>query len=74
MKCDDILTFQDEFLDIYWFHWCGSSEIEEHTNYVFLYFQESVAGAKQFVSGVGRHGKSFNITERKQTQPVQSKI
>lgn len=26
--------------------------------------KESVQGAKKFVSGVGRHGKSYNLTER----------
>jgi len=40
----------------------------------FLHFQESVAGAKQFISGVGRHGKFYNITDKKQTEPIRSKI
>jgi hypothetical protein len=41
---------------------------------IYFLFQESVAGAKQFVSGVGRHGKFYNLTDRKQTQPVRSKV
>lgn len=27
--------------------------------------QESVEGAKKFVSGIGRHGKSYNLTKKK---------
>jgi hypothetical protein len=41
---------------------------------IFLTFQKSVAGAKQFMSGVGRHGKFYNITDKKQTETFRSKI
>lgn len=46
----------------------------EKSNATSAVLQESVAGAKQFISGVGRHGKFYNITDKKQTEPVRSKI
>lgn len=41
---------------------------------------ESVKGAKKFVSGIGRHGKSYNLTEKsvkeweKEFDDVKSKL
>jgi hypothetical protein len=32
-----------------------------------------VAGAKKFMSGVGRHGKFYNLTDRKETQQLEAK-
>jgi hypothetical protein len=41
---------------------------------LFLHFQESVAGAKKFMFGVGRHGKFYNLSDRKETEPVRSNM
>jgi hypothetical protein len=52
----------------------AGSDIQKHIELLFLHFQESVAGAKKFMSGVGRHGKFYNLSDRKETDPVRSKI
>lgn len=46
----------------------------EKDNATPIVLQESVTGAKKFMSGVGRHGKFYNLTDTKEIQPVRSKI
>lgn len=46
----------------------------EKNNSLPAVLQESIAGAKKFVSGVGRHGKFYNLTGGKEEKPFQSKL
>lgn len=47
----------------------GSKSLEESLKFELengakVILEESVEGAKKFVSGVGRHGKFYNLTEK----------
>lgn len=36
----------------------------ERTNAAYVIKEESIAGAKKFISGIGKHGKSYNLTDK----------